>query len=228
MAINRLTEHEVEDVAGVPGHLPADEQVLWQGKPAFVPVTRRVFHVVGVGIYFALLTAWQIMVSQADGVGLGPTVAAATWTLTLGIAAIALLFLLGWLVHRTTIYTITNKRVVMKIGMALPMSLNLPFKSIEAADCGVRKDGSGDIALKINDEHKIAWAILWPHGRPWHLRNPQPSLRSLPDARAVSEILQRALQASLTSVKPGDNEVDEDAAAVRPSQSTDRLAMSGQ
>ncbi len=224
--MNRLTEHEVEVVAGVPGRLPDDEQVLWQGKPAFVPVSRRAFHVVGVGIYFVLLAIWQVLVSQADGAGLGATVAAATWSLALGVAGIALLFLLGWLVHRTTIYTFTNKRVIMKIGMALPMSLNIPFKAIEKADCAVRSDGSGDISLKISDEHRIAWAILWPHARPWHIRNPQPTLRSLPDARVVSGILQNALQASLDSTEPGDS-VSDDTRMTRPTQSADRLAMSG-
>lgn len=191
--MNRVLEHEIESVAGVPGRLPPDEHVLWQGAPAFLPAARRVFHYRLVGVYFALLAAWQVIAGRADGAGIGEMIASITWTLTLGAGAIAILLLLGWLVHRTTIYTITNRRVVMTIGMALPMSLNIPFKAIESASSGIQRDGSGDIALRVADEHRIAYAVLWPHARPWHVRNPQPTLRSLPDAGLVADILRNAL-----------------------------------
>ncbi len=49
-------------------------------------------------------------------------------------AAILILSLLAYLIARTTIYSITSRRVVMRFGVALPMTVNIPFKAIRSAD----------------------------------------------------------------------------------------------
>jgi hypothetical protein len=40
---------------------------------------------------------------------------------------------LAWLSARTTVYTITDKRVVMRIGIVLSLTFNLPLRQIESA-----------------------------------------------------------------------------------------------
>jgi hypothetical protein len=57
--------------------------------------------------------------------------------------AIALLEAFAWGVQKTTLYTITNKRIVMRIGVALSATFNLPFTRIVSADMREDKNGNG-------------------------------------------------------------------------------------
>jgi hypothetical protein len=128
-----------------------------------------------------------------------PLADVATSVLRLGILAvvsIGLLTLYAWLVARTTVYTITSRRVVMRFGIALPITIQIAYNTIETAGLRTRADGAGDIALTLLPDHKIAYLALWPHARPWRLAKAQPALRGIADAQAVAQILGRALAAS--------------------------------
>ena len=61
-------------------------------------------------------------------------------------------------------------------------------------------DGRGDIALRLGDETRIAYFVLWPHARPWRLKSPQPMLRALPKASDVGRILAEAIAADVSPV----------------------------
>ncbi len=90
----------------------------------------------------------------------------------------------AWLAARAAAYTITNRRVVIRMGLAVPLTLNLPFARIDAGLAMTeRRDGTGDLALQLAPGSKgLGWFILWPHTRPWHFAQAQPLLRGLPDA----------------------------------------------
>ena len=90
--------------------------------------------------------------------------------------------------------TLTNKRIVMRIGIVLTLSFNLPLRWIRAAHAKPLWQGSGDIALELKGEDRIAYLHLWPHARAWHIRQPQPALRCLPDAERVGQLLHKAWQ----------------------------------
>ncbi|WP_245843840.1 photosynthetic complex putative assembly protein PuhB [Sphingomonas spermidinifaciens] len=180
-------EHEVEPVPGLPGHLPPGETMLWQGRPDRASLARHAFHTRGVAIYFALLTALAL----ASG---GPT--AATITAGLGVAAVGLLHLFAWGAAKTTIYTLTDRRVVLRIGTAVPKCVNLPLSQIGAVDMAVRRDGTGDLPLTLASGAGLGYLALWPHARPFRLGRPQPMLRSLQDPQAVAALLARACLAA--------------------------------
>jgi hypothetical protein len=93
---------------------------------------------------------------------------------------------------RTTMYTITSKRVIMRIGIVLTITFNLPLRKIVAAGLLEREDGNGDIPLQLATTDKIAWVHLWPHSRPWRLAKPEPMLRGLANVRDVARLLARA------------------------------------
>jgi len=97
--------------------------------------------------------------------------------------------------------------VVMRIGIVLSLTFNLPLRRIVAADLGLGTHACGDIALQLNSADRIAWLHLWPHARAWHVKQPQPSLRCLRDADAVGDLLQRAWRQRLAQVgdiEPGE------------------------
>ena len=112
----------------------------------------------------------------------------------LAAAGLGILALLGWLNSRTTVYTITNKRVVLRFGTAIPKAINLPFGIIESAAVKTYAGEAGDLALTLKAPNKLALLQLWPHARPWRMATPQPTLRAVPDVAAVGAILASAMQ----------------------------------
>jgi hypothetical protein len=183
-----VTEYDGEPVPGLPGRLPPGEAILWQGVPDWRRLAISAYHVRKVALYFVALVVLALV--SGSKVGLGMTVLA-------GLVAVALLGLFAWLMARSTLYTITNRRVVMRFGVAVPMCVNLPMTAIETARLNARTDGSGDIALATVPDERAGYFLLWPNVRPWHFTRPEPMLRALADARAPAEILARAMANAL-------------------------------
>jgi hypothetical protein len=85
----------------------------------------------------------------------------------------------------------------MRIGMALDLTLNLPFRQIANLDLRPYADGTGDLAVALAGQDRIGYLHLWPHARPWRFNRPEPMLRAVPDAGKVGAILAEALKADL-------------------------------
>jgi hypothetical protein len=188
-----VNEHEFEPVKGLPEYLPAGEHLLWQGAPSFRGLALRAFHVRKVAIYFGLLMAWRAGADLAAGQSAAMAAGSALGLLPLALLAVGLLLLLARLNAQATVYSITNRRVVMRFGVALPMALNLPFKAIDSAALRRHADGSGDLPLALAEGQRIGYFVNWPHVRPGRKGRSQPMLRSIPDADAVAALLAQAL-----------------------------------
>jgi hypothetical protein len=178
---------------GLPGRLPQGEQVLWQSGPSWRALARHAFHIRLVAVYFALLVGWRVLGSMLSGHDLRYALVSAASCVLLGALGIALFCLFAWLIARTTTYTITQKRIVLTYGMALPKSLNLPFSAIESADMRLHTDGTGDIALRLPAGKRLSYLLLWPHVRSGAQGRAQPVLRCVPAPQAASEILANAV-----------------------------------
>ena len=101
---------------------------------------------------------------------------------------------------KATVYTITNKRVAMRIGAALTMTLHLPFKQIQNANLNMRRGGAGTIAMELDPEGgtRLSYLMTWPHVRPWKVKHTQPALRCIPDAKRVAAILSDAAETAVS------------------------------
>ncbi len=185
-------EHEFEAAHGLPEPLPAGERILWQGSPEWHALAHRCFHVRTLGWYFAaiLLVRGITAASQSGSAEAG--IVASLWLLGPAVAAIAMLWVMAWLTSRTTVYTITDKRVVMRIGIVLSLTLNLPFARIRSADASLKSGPSGDIALALAGPDQIAYVHLWPHARPWRVARTEPMLRCVVDVAHVAALLTNA------------------------------------
>ena len=191
-----MNEHDYEPVPGLPARLPKGESIVWQGAPDWRTLARRAMHVRLIIGYFAVLAVWGIVGKASSHISLSEMAFSTLRLAGLGAVAVALLTLFAWLVARTTLYTITSRRVVMRFGIALPITIQIPFSKIDAAGARVWSDGAGDLSLTLLPKTKIAYLVLWPHARPWKLAKAQPTLRGLPDAAAVAQTLGRTLAAS--------------------------------
>lgn len=188
-----MSEEAAEPIRGLPGRLPEGEHLLWQGAPDWRGLVVRAFHIRKVAIYFALLVGWLIAESLWDGRPAVEAVRSAAFALPLSLAALAILALLAWLTSRTTVYTITNRRLVMRFGITLPMSVNVPFAIVSAAGLKTFADGTAEIPISLNGNGRVAYLALWPHARPGRVSKPEPMLRSVPEGARVADILARAL-----------------------------------
>ncbi len=205
-------EYEFEPVPGLPAELPEGERLLWQGSPQWISIARHVFHTGLVASYFAVLAGWRLFAAYWTGDDLMVAGTSALWIGIVATVALGLIALLAWLTARTTIYSITSRRVLMRYGIALPLTVNLPFSSITTADIGLNRDGTGNIALTLNGDGKLAYLHLWPHARAWHLKDPQPVLRSLVDPSSVANLLSKAM----TDVMPEASRTPVLAASANP------------
>ena len=190
-----LREHDFEPVRGLPERLPAGEEIVWQGAPDWRVLARRAFHTNKVAAYFAILLAWRAVVVVNDGEPVSAFLAGAAWLVPMGLAAVAILAFMAWLHARATVYTITNRRVVLRCGVAIDMAINLPFKVVESELLKTYNDGYGDLALKLGGDDRLSYLHLWPHARRWHIADPQPMLRAIPNAAEVGRKLATALDA---------------------------------
>lgn len=186
-------DHSADTVPGLPGPLPQGEHLLWQGSPAWWPLAYRAFRFGWLAVYFGLFAGWAAVSTVADGGGAVAALGAVTLTLLAGLVAGGILALIGWATARATTYSITNRRVVISHGVALPLSVNLPFGMIESVALKTYSDGTGDLVLTLGGERHLAYLVLWPHARPWHFARVEPMLRTVPGAVAIARILGDAL-----------------------------------
>lgn len=186
-------EHEFEAAPGLPEALPDGEQLLWQGKPAWRSLALHAFHVRALAVYFSALLAARLLFLFSEGAGAAEALRGA---LPLGLMfgfALGMLTLLAWLSARTTAYSLTNRRLVMRVGIVLTLTFNLPLKRLNGAGLALHgRAGTGDIPVQLAAPDKIAFFHLWPHARPWRLGRPEPMLRCIPDAARVAQALRTA------------------------------------
>lgn len=181
-----MREHDIEPIRGLPGDLPQGEAVLWQGAPDAWVFARSALGARWIGGYFVALVGWALI----SGTPLG-----ALLTAGFGLLAMGLAYGFALLVARSTVYTITNRRVVLRVGVALSKCINLPLVKLGGADLRGLGAGYGDIALSIDGPSMLGYAILWPHARPFRFAAPQPMLRALPNAAEAAGILAKATAA---------------------------------
>lgn len=185
-------EYEFEPQFGLPERLPSDEFIVWQGSPDVAALASSAFHIKKLAIYFAFLIGACAWPALEEGAGVMAVLLSIKWIAPLALIGLSSVWMLAYMTSRTTVYTLTNKRVVMRLGIVFTVSFNLPLKQVAAADVRMLQDGFGDITLALKGSDRIAWIHLWPSVRPWRLTKPEPTLRAIPDAQVVSEKLRDA------------------------------------
>lgn len=202
-----MSEYDNEPVRGLPGLLPEGETILWQAAPDWKALVASALHIKLTAGYFAAIVVWAVMSGDSS---------TALAVAALGAVVVALFALFAWGVGRTTLYTLTNRRLVLRVGVALNKCINLPLTEIENANLKMLGSGRGSIVLALKGAPRLGYLMLWPHARSLRIARPQPVLRAIPDARNVAQMLFRATQA-VQAVAPAAA-----SAEVRPQPVADR------
>jgi len=184
-------EHEWEAAPGLPEPLPEGEKILWQGTPDWQALAVHAFHVRKVAIYFALMLTWQAISLRTDGAEALDIFIDLSKSATLVTVALCLLGMAAWWAASTTLYTLTDKRLVMRVGIVLSLTFNFPLRCIRSAHVKTLGGDHADIALELPPGDRIGWFHLWPHQRAWHLKHPQPAMRAVPNGAQVAALLQK-------------------------------------
>lgn len=160
-----------------------DERLLWRGRPNVALLARGAFRTYWVAFYFAVLV---VVCLATDRPGTAAIMAGGA------VATLAILYFLAWLSARSTLYILTDVRLIMRIGMAIETRINVPLKQVTAAHLHTSGKGYGDIALELSGDRLLGVVLLWPHVRPWHFNRPQPMLRGIPDVAKVAQLMAEA------------------------------------
>ncbi|MEO1309356.1 MAG: photosynthetic complex putative assembly protein PuhB [Pseudomonadota bacterium] len=203
--------HDEEDTPGepepgLPEALPAGETVRWRGSPKPLAFAARVFRFRWVAGWFALVIGARIVAVLAGDGGAVEAAGVASLGLAAAAASFAVLTLLGVAMARSTVYTVTDRRIVLRYGVAIRKYVNLPFAAIRNLALKSYADGSGDLVVAMNGGASPGFLRLWPHARPFKFANAEAALRSAPDAQAVAALIAEAVKAQRPdeiSLQPG-------------------------
>ena len=193
--------------ANIAYSLPEDESLIWQGRPEAKAIATRamyLWYVVAYLLGLALLRTGYLVMSDAP---ISEWSALLAWQLLASLFIVGVLLGLSLVYGKSTIYTLTNRRVILRTGAAVQIHVNFPLEQIASADLQVFSDGTGDIALKLENSDRLYWLLLWPNVRSWWVRPLQPLLRGLRDFELAASALASAASAE-SAVSLGEVKCD--------------------
>lgn len=217
-----MLEHDQEHEPGIPEPLPDNETMLWQGAPDFRSLAVGSFRIRTLAVYFGALLVLQFGLSVAGKTPVGDAIGTTAGYSLLALVALGIVAGYARLVARSSLFTITDRRVVIRTGVALPVTINLPYRLIESAELRLHGDDSGDISLLPARGNRVSWLLVWPMVKPWRFLRVRPVLRGIADARSVAETLADALRRAAEAPGPAVRVVQDGDAAERDT-GADRL-----
>jgi len=184
-------DEKPEPIPGLPEELPEGETVLWQGKPVALAFTINTFRLRWVAVYVAVFLTWRLTNAATTDAGITQgmvleTLLTAT-AFTLG--GVAIFLVLGAQMARSTIYTLTNRRLVMRYGVGFRKYINLPLSRITGASLKAHGGNTGSIAIETDRAHPLPYFHLWPHARPFRFVHASPMFRAIPDPEEFARLL---------------------------------------
>ena len=170
-------------------NLPNGEQLIWQGQPERHALATRAMYLKYIAFYLAALIAARTGYLVVDGEPVATWSGMLIWQMLASAFVMLLIVGLAAVYSRTTRYSLTNERLIIKTGAAITIHINLPLQQIIGADLREYSDDTGDITLQVSQADKLYWLLMWPNVRSWWIRPLRPVLRGLRDAQAVAHLL---------------------------------------
>jgi hypothetical protein len=160
----------------------------------------RALHLRAVLLYWALVAAGFMLAGLFTERGPGDLAADLLWLVVVGVLGAGVLLGLAAAVRRSTTYAVTDRRIVIRLGVALPATFNLPLHTVDSVDLRDLGGGKGDLVFTPAGTDRVGWLLLWPHAKPWAFRNPLPAFRAVPDAAAIGRLVAAAVATAREAV----------------------------
>jgi Bacterial PH domain len=213
--MTRIVRNRIE---GVADPLPPGENILWSGKPDVWKFTFRTMRLWWVMAWFfglACLRAYHALMGGGDLIAM---ISAAAGQLPLAVFSIGLLSGLGVVMARTTTYVISRQRLVFQVGVALPITFNVPLRFIDSAAVRLRQSHYGDLVLTLRSGSCVKALALWPHCQGWGKDSVKPVMRDLSTV-AIEELKPILAQVLLASQQSDESQTNDPLGQVSHSSS---------
>ena len=168
--------------------IPDGEEIYWHGQPDWRSLGYHAFGCKYLVLYFiisAFYAVSQIKMNFSFNAFFGQYV---TFVIS-GVVAGAILFLLAYVAARHTCYVITEKRVVIRTGIALVFLLNVPLKNIISIDKQSLWHGRGNLSFKSRSKKRIPYLSCWPSVKSGSLLEPIPIFRSILNIEEIGNLV---------------------------------------
>ena len=205
-----MAEHSQSLPSDVVSAIPPEEKVLWSGRPEWKALA---YHSFGLKyLVFYLIFAALYCLAELDGaIVFGLLLTKFLPYCFSGILAGLVLTGLAYFQALNTAYVVTEKRIVIRSGVALVFLLNAPFKKISSIDKQILKNSLGNFSFTTNSKRRIPFLSCWPSVKPWSFIEPKPAFKCIANADKIEEIILNAaknqLSSANTSLKDNSKEI---------------------
>ena len=106
----------------------------------------------------------------------------------------------------STVYIITENRVIIKTGAALSFLISMPFKKIKEVNLQKRGGSVGTISFELFSEKRVPYISCWPSVRPWRFKKTQPAFSCIGSVDEVATTLRKtAMTGNISLHDPRQN-----------------------
>ena len=185
--------------------IPNGESILWKGRPSLWGFSWNLFGLKWITLYLSMLSIVSVARFFASDFYTAFYVDFLPFFLS-GIFASIILIGLSATQTYSTVYIITENRVIIKTGAALSFLISMPFKKIKEVNLQKRGASIGTISFELLSEKRVPYISCWPSVRPWKFKRTQPAFSCIGSVDEVATILRKtAMTGNISLYDPRQN-----------------------
>ena len=185
--------------------IPNGESILWKGRPSLWGFSWNLFGLKWITLYLSILSIVSVARFFASDFYTAFYVDFLPFFLS-GIFASIILIGLAATQTYSTVYIITENRVIIKTGAALSFLISMPFKKIKEVNLQKRGASIGTISFELLSEKRVPYISCWPSVRPWKFKRTQPAFSCIGSVDKVATILRKtAMTGNISLYDPRQN-----------------------
>jgi len=185
--------------------IPNGESILWKGRPSLWGFSWNLFGLKWITLYLSMLSIVSVARFFASDFYTAFYVDFLPFFLS-GIFASIILIGLAATQTYSTVYIITENRVIIKTGAALSFLISMPFKMIKEVNLQKRGASIGTISFELLSEKRVPYISCWPSVRPWKFKRTQPAFSCVRSVDEVATILRKtAMTGNISLYDPRQN-----------------------
>ena len=185
--------------------IPDGESILWKGRPSLWGFSWNLFGLKWITLYLSMLSIVSVARFFASDFYTAFYVDFLPFFLS-GIFASIILIGLAATQTYSTVYIITENRVIIKTGAALSFLISMPFKKIKEVNLQKRGASIGTISFELLSEKRVPYISCWPSVRPWKFKRTQPAFSCIGSVDEVATILRKtAMTGNISLYDPRQN-----------------------